>query len=84
MSCAKPVIASNMGQISAVIKDNKNGLLTDNRIDDIVEKILKCKNNPNFSENIGNQARKTVIDYYNWDRAVKQTEEMLLSKIKRK
>ncbi|MFH1062931.1 MAG: glycosyltransferase family 4 protein [Candidatus Omnitrophota bacterium] len=84
MSCAKPVIASDMGQISTVIEDNVNGLLTDNKVDDIVAKILECKENPRKAESLGKQARKTVTDYYNWDRVVQQTEDVLLSRIRKK
>lgn len=84
MSCAKPVIATDMGQMSTVIENNVNGMLTDNKVDDIVAKILRCKKNPKIAEDLGAQARKTVVDYYNWDRVAEQTEDILLSRIRKK
>ena len=81
MSCARPVIATRMGQIAQVIQDGENGFLTNNDAEDIVSKILYIKGHPDAAAKIGAAARKTVGDYYNWDRAVKQTltlfEELL-------
>ena len=79
MSCAKTVIASDMGQISLVVKDGINGILTDNNIDDIVQKIIDCKVNQKKTAAMGKEARKTIKEYYNWDRVARQTEEVLLS-----
>jgi len=77
MASGKPVIGSNMGQISDVIEDGGNGFLTDNRIEDIVEKILRLANNRNLSEQIGTAARETVIDYYSWQGVVDKTLEFI-------
>lgn len=79
MASGLPVIASYFGQIKDVIKDDENGLLTDNNPDDIVQKILTLKGNPDHARSIGAAARQTVLDYYNWDRVAMQTEEILLS-----
>ncbi len=84
MACAKPVIASNMGQISTVIDDNINGMLTDNTAEDIIDKILECKKNPKKAMDIGEKARKAVVDYYNWDRAAQQTEDVLLAMMRKR
>lgn len=84
MSCAKPVIASNIGQMSKIIEDNVNGMLTDNTVEDIVDKILDCKKKYEKAIAMGNQARKTVVDYYNWDRVAQQTEDILLARIRKK
>jgi glycosyltransferase involved in cell wall biosynthesis len=83
MACAKPVIASNIGQMTTVIEDNVNGMLTDNGVEDIIDKILECKKNPKKAQALGKQARKTVLDYYNWDRVANQTEDILLARIRK-
>lgn len=77
MSMAKPIIASSVGQITSVIVTNKNGLLTNGSVADIVKKILKLKNNKKEAAKLGSQARKDVIQYYNWDRAVDEIEAIL-------
>jgi glycosyltransferase involved in cell wall biosynthesis len=61
-----------------------NGMLTDNAVDDIVGKILDCKNDYEKARVMGNKARKTIIDYYNWDRVAQQTEDILLARIRKK
>lgn len=69
MSSGLPVIATSLGQIKDVISPGKNGLLTNNDINDIVEKIIYIKDNPSEAKKIGKNARETIVDYYNWDRA---------------
>ena len=77
MASAKPVIASDMGQISTVINNGVNGLLVNNDIDSIITKILELKTNHQKIEYLGKNAHKDVIKYYNWDRVAEQTEAVL-------
>lgn len=77
MACAKPVIASSMGQIKEVIRDGENGFLTDNSVKDIVEKILFLIKNKDKADEIGKAGRADVINHYNWDRACLQTIDVL-------
>ncbi len=77
MASGKPVIASDMGQISTVINDNVNGLLVDSSIDSIVSKIIEIKTNPQKREDLSKNAREDIINYYNWDRVAEQTEAVL-------
>jgi glycosyltransferase involved in cell wall biosynthesis len=77
MAAAKPIIASDMGQISQVIQDGVNGFLTSNKVDEIVERILWLKENRLRGEEMGKEARKGVIRYYNWNRVAEETEKVL-------
>jgi glycosyltransferase involved in cell wall biosynthesis len=70
MSMELPIIASNLGQIHQVIRDGKNGLLTNNSIDDVIKKILYLKTHSRFGLKLGKEARNDVLAYYNWDRTV--------------
>lgn len=79
MSSGLPVIATSLGQIKDVISPGKNGFLTDNEIDDIIEKIMFIKNNPDEAKKIGRNARKTIVDYYNWDRAAEDILKIMRS-----
>jgi glycosyltransferase involved in cell wall biosynthesis len=79
MSSGLPVIATGLGQIKEVISPGKNGLLTYNEIDDIVEKIMFFKNNPAEAKKIGNNARKTIVEYYNWERAAEDILKIMRS-----
>jgi glycosyltransferase involved in cell wall biosynthesis len=78
MASEKPVIASDMGQISTVINDGINGLLVKNDINSIINKILDLKTNHQKREFLGKNAREDIIKYYNWDRVSEQTEAVLL------
>ena len=76
MSCAKPTIATSAGQIKEVIRDGENGLLTDNSIDDITDKILFLAQNFKQANVMGQAARNDIVAYYNWRRVGKQIEEV--------
>lgn len=67
MAVEKPIIASKLGQISEIITDGENGLLTDNAIDDICQKILLLKENPRLAKKIAKNARKDIVTKYNWN-----------------
>jgi len=77
MAAAKPVIASNMGQIATVIRDGDNGLLVEDDVDRVVALIRELKADPEKRRALGARARQDVISHYSWDRAVSQTEEVL-------
>lgn len=79
MACEKPVIASRLGQIAEVIEDGKDGLLTDNDLEDVYKKLIFCFKNPDRARKIGKLARGKVIDTYNWERAAKSTLDLFKS-----
>jgi glycosyltransferase involved in cell wall biosynthesis len=81
MASGLPVIGTNGGQIELVLEENQNGLLTDNSIEDLIEKILFLKNNPDIASEMGLRGRKAVSDKYNWENVVLQTESILLAAI---
>jgi len=78
MAAGKAVIASDMGQISTIIKDEVNGLLVDNEIETIVNKILELKANQEKRRTLGRNARQDIISIYNWDRVAEKTEAVLM------
>lgn len=77
MAAGLPVIGSNIGQIKQVISHKKNGLLTDNSPQDIVSLLRWLHVNPLRANNIGCLARKTITEYYNWNRAASSLEQVL-------
>jgi glycosyltransferase involved in cell wall biosynthesis len=83
MAMAKPVIASDIGQMSSVIESKYNGLLTNNTPKDIVERILYLKTHPRIAHKFGAQARKDVLSYYNWGRLAKTIEKSLFEAVQR-
>jgi glycosyltransferase involved in cell wall biosynthesis len=79
MAAEKPVVASDMGQISSVIKDGVNGVLVQNDVEMIIEKIRELKNDREQRNTLARNAREDVLTYYNWDRVARQTEEVLMA-----
>ena len=60
-----PVIATNVGGIPDIIKDNYDGLLFESgNIADAVEKVTRIMNKKNLREMLGNNARKQVSELY--------------------
>jgi len=79
MASGLAVIATSSGQIRSVIRDSENGFLTDNDTEDIMEKILYLKDNPDKRRDFARRAREDICKYYNWRRAAEETENVLKS-----
>jgi glycosyltransferase involved in cell wall biosynthesis len=77
MACARPIIASKLGQIGEVVEDGVDGLLTNNDLGDVYDKILLCMENKYEAEEMGRRAREKVLRFYNWERAAKSTLDVL-------
>lgn len=72
MALKKPVIATSVGQIKEVVKNKENGFLTNNSVNDIVQKILFLKKNPRFAQKIGQKAQETVFKNYSLEQAAQR------------
>jgi len=81
MAAGKPVIASRLGQITTVIEDGRNGLLTDASLDHMVTLLRELKTRPQLQQRLGAAARSDVQRYYNWQRAGAQVDAVLRSVI---
>ena len=65
----KPIIASQIGGIPEIVKNNKTGYLCE--IDDTnswIEKIRFLLDNPDIVRKFGNNARKHVLEKFNWNK----------------
>jgi glycosyltransferase involved in cell wall biosynthesis len=68
MSCAKPVIATNIGGAKEIITDNVTGILVPPAQPKILaQKILQLLNTPEKMTQIGKNARKTTETTYSWE-----------------
>jgi L-malate glycosyltransferase len=68
MSCGKPVIATGIGGLSEIISDGVEGILV--QPDDIVsaaEAIEKLVLNSDLRDYLGQNGKKKVHKYYNWE-----------------
>lgn len=84
MASGLPIIGDSIGQIKYILEENRNGLLTNGSIDDIVEKINYLKNHQAISSDMGMRSREAVVKKYNWERVTAETENLLNELIKKR
>jgi len=64
----KPVIATNVGGIPELMKDNETGFLVQKgNPDEWIKKISLLIESKELRDTMGNKGRKFVADHFNWD-----------------
>lgn len=86
MSCALPVVATNVGGTSEVISNGSNGFLVPPKSPErMSELILRLLDDDTLREEIGKAARKTILEHYTWntiaDNVTKCYEDMLPERV---
>lgn len=66
MSCSRPVIATNIGNLKKMVINGKGGFLVENNPKDINDKILKILKNKKLADKMGVFNRKLIEQKYNW------------------
>jgi glycosyltransferase involved in cell wall biosynthesis len=75
MSCAKPIVASNAGNIPNLIEDGVSGILFEpGNYNDLAAKSIGVLADPMFGENMGINARKEA-QKYTWENTARLTCE---------
>jgi len=74
----KPVLASNVGGISELIKDNETGFLVEpGNSDDWIEKISIILQNPELQEKFGEEGRKFIKNNFSWEKLSEDFSKIL-------
>lgn len=69
MSCAKPVIASDLSGVREVVDKKINGLLVKPKNSELLSKLIETLlDNPKLGRDYGLNGRKKVEQYYSWDK----------------
>lgn len=77
MACSVPIIASEIGGIPDVIKDEENGLLVPPKDPEALAKaIIKLLNNEELALKLGETGRKMVQQKYKWNIVAQETEKV--------
>jgi glycosyltransferase involved in cell wall biosynthesis len=77
MACGTAVVATSLGQITEVIQDGSNGLLTPaSDTTALASAIIQLINNPELRMRLGQQARRDTIRQYSWDHYISQLENV--------
>jgi glycosyltransferase involved in cell wall biosynthesis len=81
MSCAKPVIASNVGGITDVVIDGKNGLLVPpGDVNALADAIKKLAQDESMRIRMGQGAKKSIDERFNWNKIVDNLISLYKSK----
>ncbi|MCK5707849.1 MAG: glycosyltransferase family 4 protein [Candidatus Aureabacteria bacterium] len=78
MASGIPCVASNIGELTHVIEDGKNGFLANNA-QAFKEKLLKLIKNKDLREKMGKEAAKTVRDKYSLEKCGDKLEKAICS-----
>lgn len=76
MVCGKPVIVTDTGNGSEVIDNGINGLLVPPEPEAIAKKIELLIENPEYSQNLGNNAKTTAEIKFTWKRTAEKFIEI--------
>ena len=77
MAAGLPVIASSIGQIKDLVKNESNGLLcSPGDLNDLTAALHFLKGNPALRKSLGVQARRTVLDRFTWDKVAREVFEI--------
>jgi glycosyltransferase involved in cell wall biosynthesis len=69
----KPVVATNVGGIPELMKDNETGFLVEKgNSEKWIEKLSILIDDKQKRENMGNNGRKFVEENFNWDKIAKE------------
>lgn len=67
MACGKPIIVSNLEVLKETVVDGLNGVIFDNSIEDIHNKIMLLYRNRELREDIGQKARIWIKQNRDWN-----------------
>lgn len=82
MACGLPVIGSNVGGITDIIKDGLTGLLVEEKdFIGISGSIITLIENENLREELSNKGHKLVSTKFSWDKVARRYNEIYLHPI---
>ena len=84
MAAGKPIVATNIGSNSEVIKDGVSGLLVPSKDHKaLAEAVMKILLNPDLAKKLGNSARVVYQNYYTEDRMLNEYVKLYKSLYKK-
>lgn len=80
MAMGKPVIAPKLGPVEEIITDGREGLLINPNIKDELEhSILRLCNDGKLRNEMGINARRTVLEHHTWEKNSERVIQIFLS-----
>lgn len=75
MSANLPIVTSKKGSEGLLLENGIHCIITKNNIDDIINKIIFLKENPNKIKELRDNIKKLVIKEYKWEDILKTVEK---------
>ena len=77
MACGKPVVTSNCSSLPEIVINGENGFLCQvGNVADFVDKIQTLANNPAMCNNMGNNNRNRIINFFSIEKMGKEYNEL--------
>ena len=77
MALGRPVIATQVGGVGAIVIDGKTGLtIPPSNSDRMAERMIELLTDPNRARSIGHTARQLVVDHFHSAKMVQTTSEI--------
>jgi len=77
MACALPVVVTRVGNVKFYIKDRKNGVFFPKQNITVLSlKLDWLIKNPDLRKELGNNARQTILDHYQWMHTVDRLKKI--------
>ncbi len=78
MAAGKAIVASNIGQISEIVEDGKNGMLFEpDNFDEMRRKVFNLIEDRDVRDKIGEQARIKILRNYTWRHTAQKVAKIL-------
>jgi glycosyltransferase involved in cell wall biosynthesis len=79
MAAGKPVVATNVGAITEIMKDGENGISVElMEINGLSNAICTLLQNKNLSEDMGSRNANYVKKHFSWEKTAKETEQIYM------
>jgi spore maturation protein CgeB len=75
-ACGRPIISNEIGNMPQLIKDGYNGFIVPKKIGAYVEKIRYFKKNRDELIRMGENARKTILEGWTWEKQSENYRKM--------
>ncbi len=78
-----PAVATNVGSVAQVIKDEVTGLISDTEVQSISRKMLKLARDARLRRTLGENAKTYAHEHFHVSRLVRDHENLYLKVLKR-
>jgi glycosyltransferase involved in cell wall biosynthesis len=76
-ACGVPVITTRVGNMPELIRDGENGFFVERDVDGIAEKLVRLRDDPGLRNRLGQAARASVAEAWDWRRQAGRYDAML-------